>query len=289
MNSICIVTDGSAQFTKMSFGGQSNIRIIPLNISVIANGKIDQNTKILISDFPQTVNDFNFPKLLPIPTEHFRSLFLELSQSFDAIVGIFMSSYLSDCFNNAQKASGTIKGKTPILLIDSHSTSIGLGSLVQFAAELSAAGESPLEIERQVRSLIPLSYTVICVPNLSYLYVNSYLEKTQAYIGEMLGLYPLFTLEEGRLTPLEKVRSQRHVIGYFQEFLDEFENMQHIAFLQGNQTNFKEARQFQDYSRENFPETPFFKALINLPVAALFGPKVLGLFLLEKPCRTSSH
>jgi fatty acid-binding protein DegV len=43
-------------------------------------------------------------------------------------------------------------------------------------------------------------------PNLSYLHTAGILDAGQATIGELLGLYPLFVLEEGKVNPLQKVK-----------------------------------------------------------------------------------
>jgi DegV family protein with EDD domain len=175
-----------------------------------------------------------------------------------------------------------------IHLIDSKTTSIGLGLLVQTAAEAAAKGINAPDIERIIRSMVTYTYSVVCTPSLSYLYYNGFIDQTQAIISEMLNLLPVFAIENGKLTSIEKVRSNRHALGFFQEFLDEFDRLQHIAFIQSANPNYKDARLLHENSKEGFPKTPFTKHLINLPVAVMFGPQSIGLIVLEnRPGRDS--
>jgi DegV family protein with EDD domain len=279
MTSTCIVTDSSAQFSKASFHGQKLVHIVPLETLLKENGLLK---KASVNELPQIIEDHSKITISAPTIEQLRILFLELSQAYDNIFGIFLSNQLSTCFKNAEEASHTLLGKVNVVLMDSQTTSAGLGQFVQIAAEQITKGMSIIDVERLIRSLMPISYSLICTPNTTYLSANNLLDNTQALISDMLGLYPIFTLEEGILAPLEKVRSPRHAISFFQEFLDEFDNLRHIVFVQGSQMNFKEAKLFYENTRELFPSSPMVKTLINLPVAGLFGPKTMGLFIMEK-------
>jgi fatty acid-binding protein DegV len=100
-------------------------------------------------------------------------------------------------------------------------------------------------------------------------------------VGEMLGMLPIFSLEEGKLSPLEKVRNRHHTIDFFQEFLDEFEHLQHIALLQHSVMNTQDSRILREHFQDGFQKTTFTEHAISLPLAILLGPSASGLFLLE--------
>ena len=105
--------------------------------------------------------------------------------------------------------------------------------MVQSAAEAAARGVNGVEIERSVRRMIPRTYSLFASAGLTYLYHAGFIDEGQATIGEMLGILPIFSLEEGKLSAIEKARNPRGVLDFFQEFLDEFDHLQQIAFLQG--------------------------------------------------------
>jgi fatty acid-binding protein DegV len=99
----------------------------------------------------------------------------------------------------------------------------------------------------------------------------------------MLGLFPVYAIEEGKLTPLEKLRNQRQVITFFQEFIDEFDRLQHIALLQNIPPSQQEALFLREHAHENYPRTPFTTHPSIFALATMFGPRSLGLFVVETP------
>ncbi|MDR3574792.1 MAG: DegV family protein [Anaerolineaceae bacterium] len=280
MSPICIVTDSSAQFAQPSFPGRNIVKIISHDVEI--NGRLYREGEDLrAQNLPSSASKELQPKLIPPSPEMFYQEFSSIGQSFDTIIGIFLSSSLSECFNNATKAAATLHGRFNVQTIDSQTTSLGLGLLVQAAADLVSKGCSLTEVELQIRSQIPQIYGIFCMPGLTYLNSNKFIDHAQATIGEMLGLLPIFALEEGQLSPLEKVRNHRHAIEFFQEFLDEFEYLQHIALLQSAPPNPQEARMLRDYAQDSFPKTPFTEHTINLPLSVLFGPRSMGLIVVE--------
>ena len=43
---------------------------------------------------------------------------------------------------------------------------------------------------------------------------------SQTLVAEMMGILPIFAFEEGRLVPMEKVRTPRHFLAAYQDFLE---------------------------------------------------------------------
>ena len=279
MGTVCIVTDNTAQFTQPSFVGRNTITIIPLETRL--NGVIQDGNVFKAGNLPISADDDLHPELVSPSPEEFRQFFTSLSQKFDQIFGLFLSSSLNDCYSHAEQAAAAMHGHNIISLIDSQTTSIGLGFLVQTAAESLAHGNNLVEVEHLIRSLVPHIYAAFCTPSLSYLYYAGYLDQAQATVGEMMGMLPIFSLEEGRLTPMEKVRNRRHTIDFYQEFMDEFDHLSHIALMQNASPNAQEARLLREHVQMEFPKISFTEHTINLPLATLLGPSACGLFLLE--------
>ncbi|NPV76840.1 MAG: DegV family EDD domain-containing protein [Anaerolineae bacterium] len=279
MNPICIITDSTAQFPQPSFPGRHLVRVIPLTVEV--NGKkCEQFDEVKPNSLPLYASQTISPQLKAPPPEYFSQIFSELNLTCRETLCIFLSAELSLCCSNAAEAARTQRG-TIAHIIDSQTTSIGLGILVQAAAEAASKGLPLIEIDKLVRSLIPRIYAVFGIPGLSYLHHNGFVDRAQAFVCEMLGLYTIFSLEDGKLSPIEKVRNQRHVLDYFQEFLDEFDYLQHIALLQSAPANPQDAHLIREHIQQCFPRSPFTAHPINLPLATLFGPRTLGIFAVE--------
>lgn len=282
MNSACILTDNSVQFPVPTFAGRNLVRIIPLTVdysTLSANKQKIQKA----TDFPPQV-DGNFPPRLSIPDDGALAHWMicpETNLPYDQVLAIFTSSHLCSIFSRMQALLHSWIGKCNILLIDSLTTSIGLGVLVQAAAESLQRGASLAQAEQVVRGLIPRIYSIFCTPNFSYLYNSGIIDVAQAHVGDMLGLLPVYVIEEGQLSPLEKVKNQRQVIDLYQEFIDEFEHLSHIAFVQGSLANPQIGRLLREHSAANAPKTPFTEHNINLALAILFGPQASGVTVIE--------
>ncbi len=281
MGKICILTDSTAQFPQLGFAGRNDIRVIPFDVEVY--GQVYAEGKDLrAADLPSTAHDPLLPRLHTPSIETFQDLFTNLGMHYSDVVAIFTSACLSPAFDHAQKAAERVRGRANISLINSQTTSVGLGLLVQAAAEAAAEEKTPQEIEHMIRSLIPHTYMMICTPGMSYLYHSGFLDQAQAFVGEMLGIMPIFTLEEGQLSAVEKVRNSRGLVDYMQEFVLEFDNVHHISFIQSAPSVTHEARLMREHVQNCFPQTPFSELTISLPLATLLGPRSLGLVVVEK-------
>ena len=145
---------------------------------------------------------------------------------------IHMSSELSPMWSEARKAAEMLKGRHTIRVIDSLSTSYGLGLLVEQAAEAAEAGADVHEIARVVNGAIPHLYLAIFSESLSYLERSAGLSPSQSLLGTMLGIKAMLMMEDGQLTPLEKVQTKDEVIEKLQQFVVEFASVERIGVVQ---------------------------------------------------------
>jgi DegV family protein with EDD domain len=281
MGKICILTDNSAQFPQLGFQGRNDVLSIPLQVEY--RGKVfDDSKEIKASFLPPFATDQNHVRLAPPDVGSLVQLFTRLAQSYDEILAIFLSSSLSPLYSQAQLAAQQIIGQVKITLIDSQTTSIALGIMVQTAAQSAAKNMPVVEIEKLIRSMIPHTYMVLCIPGLSYLYYSGIIDRSQALAGELLGILPLFTLEEGTLSAIEKVRNNRALLDFLQEFMLEFEEISHIAFIQSIPALSKEVKILREHSQLNFPKVPFSEHTISLSLASIVGPRTSGIIIVEK-------
>lgn len=290
MGSICILTDSSAQFPQVGFSGRDDVRVIPFSVEI--DGIIyEEGHDLHANDLPPVASEENHPRLIAPSQEMFQELFLSLSQHYNDIIAILASASLTAAFENAQKAARAIQGRANVIVIDSQTTSVGLGLMVQAAAEAAAGtylrGQTAGNIERMVRSMIPHTYMTICTPAMSYLHSAGLIDSSQAFAGEMLGLMPIFTLEEGQISAVEKVRNTRSLVDFLQEFVCEFDDLLHVAFIQSTPPLVHEARLMREHAQDCFPQTPYSEHNINLPLAALIGPKSVGMVVVENTLRST--
>jgi len=274
----CILTDSSICFSKSAFAGQEHVTILPHSIHL--NNQIIPDSKDL-SIYQSSLNFINPPIAIPPSIEAFKSAYTTLSMKYKEIVVILLSTHLSEAGSNAQFANQSIKTPANIFIIDSRNTAIGLGLLVQAAAECIHRGYTGFEITRLIRGLVSHIYSVFCIPDLSHLYRAGLMDPAQAIVGEMLEVIPFFTLENGRLVHTQKIRSPRHLVDIMFEFVSEFENLKYLALLQGITTFEQESKNLRDRINQNIRTTPLCEHSLSLALATILGPHCIGLVTME--------
>jgi DegV family protein with EDD domain len=280
MGSVCIITDSTVQFPQPAFTGRNLVKILPLHVNLA--GKVSEESPSPKNySLPAIATKDLAPSISILPIEEFTAFIESIGKSFDQSLWLLHSSALSQCFQKTSSMLDQIAYHGRLQLIDSQNISIGLGLLVQLAAELATQGAPLSEIEREIRTNIQRIYTVLSIPNLSYLFYASLIDLSQATVGEMMDILPIFTLEEGVLTPVDKVKSNRQVFDFFLEFINEYDHLVHLSLLQNASPNNPNARMLREFIQNNFPKANFTEHTLALPVAALFGPHCTGLFLSE--------
>lgn len=280
MTSIGILTDSTVQFLRPAFPGRSLVNLIHLKTLLNDNST---TVEIKSGDLPGSAQNGAYPQLIYPGVEELRQQFIALGYQYNEIVVILMSSHLSPLVTSAREAAISVNGRVSIQVIDTQTTSIGLGFLVQMAAQAAVKNANSVEIERLLRGAMHHIYSIFCVPSLSYLYHAGFIDYAQSYVGELLGILPIFSLEEGHLTSLEKARNFRHLSDFFQEFLDEFCDLCHISLIQSTPAMIHEGRTLRDHATSAFPGIPYSEHPIGVSLATILGPRSLGVFAIETP------
>lgn len=279
--SVCILTDSTAQFVHAEYPGREHVYILPLDTQANLPA-VRMGASLQVEDLPVSIRSA-VDLALCIPTvEQLHQKYLQLAVDYNEVVVLLHSSHLSQIVSNAVEAAVSVRGRISVQVIDSLTVGIGLGFLVEAAAGKASENAPSTDIERMLRGVIPHIYSVFCIPGLTYLHQAGFLGKAQADVGEMLNLLPVFSLEEGILTPVEKVRNPRHLVDFLQEFLDEFSDIRLIAVIMGIPPITHDIKVLKDHAALVFPHTPVSEQIISLPVATLFGPRTLGVFVVEE-------
>ena len=281
MSKVCILTDSTAQFPAPLFPGNELVNVIPLHVEL--NESLYTDAKdIRTANLPASARQENSPRALPPTVEEFAEVFSNLGRRYTEIVTILVSSHLTPVVPYAVEAASTTGGPARIHVIDSQTTAVGLGLLVQAAARAAQLGADTIEITRLVRGMVSKIYTVFCVQSLSYLYKAGHLDPAQAIVGEMLNVMPFLILENGRLVPIQKVRSPRHLVDILHEFIMEFNDLKHIAIIQGVPPFEQEARNLRDRINGENATPSFSEHTLGAALATILGPRSLGIVVWEK-------
>jgi len=127
------------------------------------------------------------------------------------IIGIFISGELSGTCASALAACEMLP-EAPITIIDSRLTSVGLGMMVWEAARMAEAGADVAAIKARMEELIGKIKVYFVVDTLEYLQKGGRIGGAKALLGTLLSIKPLLMLHEGRVEPLQQVRTRRKAL-----------------------------------------------------------------------------
>jgi DegV family protein with EDD domain len=166
--------------------------------------------------------------------------------------------------------------------LDSETLSLGLNILVQEAARLANENATLNEITRRIRGTLRRIYIVLITDTLDYLEHNHLINPTQAILGAMLGIKPFLAIEEGKIIPMEKVRSRERAIDKLAEFANEFSEVERLAILQNTPYPTNETKTLQERLNVIIPDSEFPILLYGPLLASQIGPDGMGLVVYEK-------
>jgi DegV family protein with EDD domain len=128
----------------------------------------------------------------------------------EAIVSIHLSGEMSGTVEAAMIAAK--ESPVPVQVVDSRSLGMGLGFPVLAAARAAAAGEDQAGVEAAARVRMSSVSCFFYVDTLEHLRRGGRIGAAQALLGTALAVKPLLTVNDGRIVPLEKVRTSSRAI-----------------------------------------------------------------------------
>ncbi len=276
-----IVTDASVRFPSKDFLARYPVTILPTTIRRGADWLEDGPAVDLTEAMPLFEGDHQPAVWESASVEAIAAAYERLHKQTNRILSIHTSASLSGTLANARIAMQQFLGRCNIQVVDSESLSAGLGMLVQQAAIGAERGADLEEIVRIVRGLIPRLYSVFFMDDMTYLERNRLVSRSQAILGNMLGVIPFVTMEEGQVVPMEKVRSRSRAIEKMVEFVAEFASVDHIALMQNTATPGEETEMVLERVRLIHPHAPINVIGYGPSVATLVGLNGLGMVVLE--------
>ncbi len=163
------------------------------------------------------------------------------AQGADEIVSVHVSGEVSATFESAQLAA---KGASvPVRAVDSRQVGAGTGYAALAAAEVVERGGDAREAAAAARRRAEESVTLFYVATMEYLRRGGRVGAAAALIGSALAVKPILQIVDGRIAPLEKVRTAGRALARLEELAvaagadrDVAVTVSHLAGLTAAQT-----------------------------------------------------
>lgn len=282
MGKLQIITDSSAQFLNPSLVHQYDITVVPVTIR-FGEERFQEGNDLDAEGFFRRVLTEGMPiPVLEAPSVADYAQAIERhSRHADHIIILPMGNGLSNSWHNAQAAADDLMGRSEIVVIDSLTTSVGLGFLAETAARAGQATTSLESVVRVVRGAVQRVYSVFYVETLDYLFRSHLIGEAQAILGKMLGIKPFLTIEDGEIVPMEKVRTRSQAVDKLIEFVAEFSNIKELVIMQNTAHITDQTRMLQDRLALEFGRHDFPVRMYGPTLGTHLGPDGVGIIVYE--------
>jgi len=227
--SIRIVTDSTCDLPE-AIVEKYGITVVPLYIN--------QGDKSYLDGVDLTREEFyrRLPTFYPAPstatpsTEVFTQAWNKLADAgAQAILSIHISEKLSATINAARVAAEQFT-RIPVTVLDSSQLSLGMGFIVEKAAQMAELGHKMEDILASLAEMMKRTYVFASLKTLEYLRRSGRMNFALARFGEFLQIKPLLHMNQGN-PAAHRVRTQGRATERMMEWLNEYTPFEKLAIV----------------------------------------------------------
>ena len=215
---IKIITDSVADIPK-DIAQALDITVLPLSVHFGGTSYKDGIDLTTDEFFDKLSKCDRLPTTSQVNPGEFKSAFEEHLQDYDHLICITMSEAMSGTYKAANIAKELI-GTERIDIFDSKAISFGFGLVVIEAARSVLNGETLSQVRESIQYNIENLENLFIVDTLEYLKKGGRLSTAEAFVGNVLKIKPVITINNGKLESIDKIRGRKRVINYFVEYLN---------------------------------------------------------------------
>lgn len=206
---VAVVTDSTAYLPE-GYAVRHAITVVPLYVLIdgeeyLDGVDVDQGTLVAALRAKRRVTTS-----MPSPTSFSKAYREALDNGADVVLSVHISSELSGTWGAAVAAADEVnaeRGEGSVRVVDSRTTVMGLGFAAVRAADVATRGANGAEVEAAAVSAAARSRTLFVLETLEHLRRGGRIGAATAVLGTALAMKPLLHIDDGKITPLEKVRT----------------------------------------------------------------------------------
>jgi len=275
---IQIVTDSTCDLPE-ALVKQYDITVIPLHIQQGDNTYLD-GVNLTREQFYEKLPGFK-----PAPTtaapgpDVFTQIFEKLAdKGAKAILSIHISESLSATINSARIAAEQFT-RIPVTVLDSSQLSLGMGFIVEKAAQMAQAGKRLEEIVASLGEVMKRTYVFASLKTLEYLRRSGRMNSTVAHLGELLQIKPLLHMNQ-RKPVAHRARTQKRATERLLEWLQEYAPYERLAIVHAGVP--EDAKAMLERIRSFLPDGDIPIVQITPVLGAHLGVGALGFACISK-------
>ncbi len=206
-----------------------------------------------------------------------------LGSGADRIVSIHLSAELSGTHDAARLAAAQV-GEHLVTVLDSRSAAMGSGFAVLAAARAAAAGQPAEAVAAVARSTAAATRTFFVVDTLEHLRRGGRIGSAAALVGTALAVKPVLHVREGRVVPLEKVRTTARALNRLVQHAVEAADDGPVAIAVHHLAAPDRAERLAAELRQQVPGVvELFVSELGAAIGAHVGPGAVGVVVAPSP------
>jgi len=273
---VAVVSDSNAYLPRR-LAEVNGVHILQQYVHYADGREVPEDDVDLDVFFEEMRSAEQLPKTSHPTVEDFKEMYSRLLGENDDIVSIHSSGALSHTVDAAREAAAALDASDRIRVFDSQQICGGLGVMALAAARRAAAGETAervLAIAEEVRAEVKLWFVI---DTLEFLRRSGRIGAAGAWIGSTLRVKPILTLEDGQMTPVERVRTSERALERLVDYARQRQTSGATAWVVQHVRSPEEADLLVSNCREIFETDPVFVSEIGAVVGAHTGPGLVGL------------
>ena len=211
---VAVITD-STSYLPRGWAAARGIQVVP--VQVIVSGQpydeteVDQAARVV-----QALRDWEMVTTSRPSPERFRAA-LQAAQDagHDAAVIATLSSAMSATYESAVLAAK--EASIPVEVVDSRTVAMGLGFAVLAGADAAAQGQSAEQVAALIADRAQAARVFFYVDTLEYLRRGGRVSAARAAVGQALQVKPLLQVADGKVLPLDRVRTPSRALARLEE------------------------------------------------------------------------
>lgn len=211
MGNIKIVTDSTVDLSDETIQ-EYGIEVVPLSICIDNKTYLDRVDITPVEFIERMKQSKELPKSSQPPAGVFMEVYDRLGSDGSEILSIHMTGEMSGTVRSAQM--GAEMSSANVTVLDSRYITKAMAFQVLEAAVMAKVGKSVAEIVARLEEIRHQTRLYVVVDTLDNLVKGGRIGKGKAWIGSLLKIKIIASLDGGEYTPVAKVRSRAHVVAH---------------------------------------------------------------------------
>lgn len=218
MSHVALVTDSTA-YLPADLVASRAITVVPVQV-VVGGQAYDEGAQITPQEVAEALRTWKVVTTSRPSPERFAQAYAAAAEAgATGVVSAHLSGDMSGTVDSAALAAK--ESPIPVRVVDTRSVAMAMGFGVLDGARAAEAGADIDDVAAAVLRRVGASSALFYVDTLDYLRRGGRIGAATALVGQALAVKPILELVDGRVAPLEKVRTSAKALARLEELVVE--------------------------------------------------------------------